>query len=156
MKCRWGEYNFALEYNLKCNLPHVGLKADCKENLIWTNKGLLGLEQFWVISLKTHNWVLKKYGTHTNFFVWFDFHIVFPSLKTQKFWVRVMETGNNKLVFLIIENWVSSGIFVKLSKEWDPPVWLVPSSNVSFQPVLLFVSSPSSFFFLLYRALSSH
>ena len=47
-----------------------------------------------------------------------------------------------------------SGIFVKLSKEWDPPVWLVPSSNVSFQPVLLFVSSPSSFFFFFYIKLS--
>ena len=50
-----------------------------------------------------------------------------------------------------------SGIFVKLSKEWDPLVWLVPLHNVSLQPVLLFVSSPSSFFFfLLPRALSSH
>ena len=29
-----------------------------------------------------------------------------------------------------------SGIFVKLSKEWDPPVWLVSSSNVFLQPVL--------------------
>ena len=47
-----------------------------------------------------------------------------------------------------------SGIFVKLSKEWDPPVWLVPLHNVSLQPVLLFVSSPSSFFFSFYLELS--
>ena len=70
-------------------------------------KGLFGLEQFWIISLKTHNWVLKTRGTHTNVFVWLDFDIVFPSLKTQKFWVRVMETENNKWVFSVFENWVS-------------------------------------------------
>ena len=46
--------------------------------------------------------------------------------------------------------------FVKLSKEWDPPVWLVPSSNVSLQPVLLCHFSFFIFFFLLPRALSSH
>ena len=40
-----------------------------------------------------------------------------------------------------------SGIFVKLSKEWDPPICLVPSSNVSLQPVLLCLFSFFIFFF---------
>ena len=47
-----------------------------------------------------------------------------------------------------------SGIFVKLSKEWDPSVWLVPSSNVSL-PVILCLFS-FSIFFLLPRAFSSY
>ena len=38
-----------------------------------------------------------------------------------------------------------SGICIKLSKECDPPVWLVPSSNVSF-PVLLCLFSFFIFF----------
>ena len=62
-------------------------------------QGLFGLGLFWVISLETHNSVMKKRGTHTNFVVWLNFHIVFPSLKTQQFWVRVMETENKKSVF---------------------------------------------------------
>ena len=67
----------------------------------WVMKieGLFGLEEFWVIWSKTHNWVIKTHGTHTNFFVWLDFHIVFLSLKTHKIWVRVMETQNKNLVF---------------------------------------------------------
>ena len=53
-----------------------------------------------------------------------------------------------------------SGIFVKLSKEWNPPVWLVPSSNVSF-PVLLCLFSFFIFFsftqtFLFSLTQSSH
>ena len=47
-----------------------------------------------------------------------------------------------------------SGIFVKLSKEWDPSVWLVPSSNVSL-PIILCLFS-FSIFFLLPRAFSSY
>ena len=39
-----------------------------------------------------------------------------------------------------------SGIFAKLSKEWDLPVWLVPSSNVSLL-VLLYLFSFFIFFF---------
>ena len=48
-----------------------------------------------------------------------------------------------------------SGIFIKLSKEWNPPVWLVPSSNVSFLILLclfsffIFFSFTQSYLFSL-------
>ena len=48
-------------------------------------QSLFGLEQFWIISLKTHNWVIKKRGTHTNFVVWLDFLMLFSSLILKNF-----------------------------------------------------------------------
>ena len=43
--------------------------------------------------------------------------------------------GNWKQIFDVFRFWELSfsGIFVKLSKEWDPPEWFVPSHNVSLQ-----------------------
>ena len=81
---------------------------------------------------------------------------MFPSLKTQNFWV--LSDGNKKEEIGVFSFWELSftGIFVKLSKEWDPPMWLVPSSNVSLQSVLLchfsffiFFSFTQSFLFSL-------
>ena len=46
---------------------------------------LFGLEKFWVIWSKTYNWVIKKCGTHTIFFVWLDFLMLFSSLKLKNF-----------------------------------------------------------------------
>ena len=59
-----------------------------------------------------------------------------------------LSDGNRKQEIGVFSFWELSfsGIFVKLSKEWDPPIWLVPSSNVSLQPVLLCLSSFFIFF----------
>ena len=56
----------------------------------------------------------------------------------------------------IFSFWESSfsGIFIKLSKEWDPPIWLVPSSNISL-PVLLCLFSFFIFFFVYPKFLFS-
>ena len=69
-----------------------------------------------------------------------------------------LSDGNRKQEIGVFSFWELgfSVIFVKLSKEWDPPVWLVQSSNVSLQPVLLCLFSFFIFLFLLPRALSSH
>ena len=60
-----------------------------------------------------------------------------------------LSDGNRKQEIGVFSFWELSfsGIFVKLSKEWDPPVWLVPSSNVSLQPILLCHFSFFIFFF---------
>ena len=75
--------------------------------------------------------------------------------------------GNWKQIFDVFRFWELSfsGIFVKLSKEWHPPEWFVPSHNVSLQKLVwhshsnLFFSLSLlllHFFFLLPRALYSH
>ena len=75
--------------------------------------------------------------------------------------------GNWKQIFDVFRFWELSfsGIFVKLSKEWDPPEWFVPSHNISLQKSVwhshsnLFFSLSLlllHFFFLLPRALYSH
>ena len=74
--------------------------------------------------------------------------------------------GNWKQIFDVFRFWELSfsGIFVKLSKEWDPPEWFVPSHNVSLQKSVwhshsnLFFSLSLlllHFFFLLPRSLFS-
>jgi len=67
-------------------------------------KALFRLRVFWVIWLETHNWVWELHRTHTILSVRIDFLILFSSLKLGLGWVRVMKTGNNKLVFLEAEN----------------------------------------------------
>lgn len=68
-----------------------------------------------------------------------------------------MKTENSILLFSVFTpqaEFEFSGIFVNLLTSWSPPVWLVPS-KVSLSN-LFSVTSPSSFFFLSPRALSSH
>ena len=57
--------------------------------------------------------------------------------------------GNWKQIFDVFRFWELSfsGIFVKLSKEWHPPEWFVPSHNVSLQKLVW--HSHSNLFFSL-------
>ena len=86
---------------------------------------------------------------------------------TQILKILDVDDGKWKQDFGVFSFWELSfsGIFVKLSKEWDPPIWLVPSHNVSFQKSVWHSHSNPffslsllllHFFFLLPRALSSH
>ena len=54
---------------------------------------------------------------------------------TQILKILDVDDGKWKQDFSVFSFWELSfsGIFVKLSKEWDPPIWLVPSHNVSLQ-----------------------
>ena len=54
---------------------------------------------------------------------------------TQILKILDVDDGKWKQDFGVFNFWKLSfsGIFVKLSKEWDPPIWLVPSHNVSLQ-----------------------
>ena len=86
---------------------------------------------------------------------------------TQILKILGVDDGKWKQDFGVFSFWELSfsGIFVKLSKEWDPLVWLVPSHNISLQksvwhshsnPFFALSLLLLHFYFLLPRALSSH
>ena len=84
---------------------------------------------------------------------------------TQILKILDVDDGKWKQDFGVFSFWELSfsGIFVKLIKEWDPPVWLVPSHNVSLQKLVWHSHSNPffslsllllHFFFSFYRELS--
>ena len=86
---------------------------------------------------------------------------------TQILKILDVDDGKWKQDFSVFSFWELSfsSIFVKLSKEWDPPIWLVPSHNVSLQKSVWHSHSNPffslsflllHFFFLFPRDLSSH
>ena len=88
--------------------------------------------------------------------VWLDFLSQFSSLKLSLGWVKNVKTENSKILFSVFTpqtEFEFSGISINLLTWWSPPVWLVPSSNISLSN-LFFVTSPSSLFFFFYPELS--
>ena len=126
--------------------------------IAWVTKGSFGLACFhhsnWVLITQTENCV----GPTEYWSVWLDFLSQFSSLKLSLGWVKNMKTKNSKMPFSVFTpqtEFEFSGVSVNLLTSWSPPVWLVPSSKVSLSNPFS-VTSPSSFFFLLPRAFSSH
>ena len=78
--------------------------------------------------------------------------------------LKILDVDDGKWkqdVFSVFWKLSFNGIFVKLSIEWDPPVWLVPSHNVSLQKSVWHSHSNSFFslslllhFFFFYPELS--
>ena len=124
--------------------------------IAWVTKGSFGLACFhhsnWVLITQTKNCV----GPTEYWSVWLDFLSQFSSLKLSLGWVKNMKTENSKMLFSVFTlqtEFEFSGISVNLLTSWSPPLWLFLSSKVSLSNPFS-ITSPSSFFFLLPKALS--
>ena len=104
INCRW-VLVFLIKHKLKIEVNSINGdldKIDTSSDLIGDPKGLFGLKQFWIILLKTHNWVLKICGIHT--------------MKTE---LSLNQTGK-----IIRYSRSTISAYFLLSHEWWVPPWI--------------------------------